>query len=218
LLAGLTRSALVVALVSPTSACAQPSGKSDGNVEAVEVAGEATDVPSPLSSTGTASTADAAHSMTTIAGASFARDFRPLPATKWPICRSSTVPQGARLGYVMTILGRDDLFRLGDDAECRVEILEHPADLSLAFETRFADCTIAFDANDGVVDRLQFATDAYSPEQLQKCLFRLGLWADGHGDVIVLNDRELFIPVSQTHLSMIPRMPDVVPVIPRSTN
>ena len=144
----------------------------------------------------------------------FVENYSPDPGSKLRLCRSSVVPNGTSLGGISFVLGRNDLFSLAGDEECSVEIRSEPSDLSLRIKTRFANCHLAVESRSGIVTKLQFAVDFPSETELQKCFFRVGLWATGQTTHPLKHDEDLIIPLDETLFWGLSTMPQVIPNIP----
>ena len=142
----------------------------------------------------------------------FASRFVPVEAGDWSVCRSSQLAPDARLGAVGIILGREEFFRLGDDRDCQITFRLRPADLSLPAQVELASCTLAYGTRDDVVDQIELAPSSNDPVDLQKCLFRVGLWIIGSAEALSASDAELFLPIADSRWSgMGPMMPEIVP-------
>ena len=144
----------------------------------------------------------------------FIEEYSPPPESKLRFCRDSKVPEGTRLGGIKHVLGRDELFGLGDDSECMFQIVSDPRDLSLSSQAQFEECYVAFRADDGIVLHLQFAVPNPTELALQKCNLRIGLWATGRSEYARIPGKELFIPLSETRWWGLPGMPDLIPNVP----
>lgn len=139
--------------------------------------------------------------------------FTPVESASWAVCRSSHVAAGSRLGAVGAILGRDELFRLADDPDCQVTLKLQPADLSLPAKIKLPSCVLAYRVDGSSVNKIELAPLSRNPVDLQKCLFRVGLWVSGSADAMSAPDESLFIPIARSRWSgMGPTMPDIVPL------
>ena len=134
--------------------------------------------------------------------------------SKLRLCRDSQVPDGAQLSGIKHVLGRPELFGLGSDDECSLQIASTINDLTLFHRSNFEGCHVAFEAKGEVVQFVQFAPANSTEVELQKCYIRIGLWATGRGDFAEIPDEELFIPLAETRWWGLPGMPEFVPDIP----
>jgi hypothetical protein len=57
---------------------------------------------------------------------------------------------------------------------------------------------MAYRTHGNTVDKIELAPTTQEPIQLQKCLFRVGLWIGGGADAISAPDEDLFIPIAKS--------------------
>ncbi|MEE4289962.1 MAG: hypothetical protein V2J14_11365 [Erythrobacter sp.] len=149
-----------------------------------------------------------------ITAAHFVSRYSPRKGSKLSVCRASSVPKGTRIGSLSLVLGDRSLFRLAPADVCELTIVARTSDLSYALQTSLDNCEIAFEPQEGRVSRLQLAVDKASQLSLQKCMFRIGLWATGRGRFALRRDETLFVPNLGTPWYNVSPELEVIPDVP----
>lgn len=144
----------------------------------------------------------------------FALKLKPQSGSKLSVCRSSEVPKSAKLGKIALIIGYNEMLRLADEADCEVKIMVNLEDLSLPNKIAFHKCHIAYAEESLRVTQLQLVVDQPFDITLEKCLFRIGLWASERGKYVLVDDSELFVPVLGTLWGNVPGRPEYIPNVP----
>ena len=143
----------------------------------------------------------------------FAALWMPAEGVEWSVCRNSQVPSQARIGAINTILGRPDIFRLAEESTCDVMLVDDPASLPADNRVYLFSCILVPQGEGRKVRSVRLAPNTGTPLELQKCLFRLGLWIDGRAAMIGWSDAKLFVPTGRSRWQGLgPTMPQVVPV------